>query len=597
MVLSMASPPLDLSHHFSSVTVRREASETKSLYKYFFIPGIANLAGGLPNASFFPYDTLEATVAHPQRFAAPSDHEQKKPTGDAHSTERRMIPKESQTTNLLKKIDLTTALQYGTAEGLPVLADFVRQFTRDHLHPNVPYTGGPNTLLTCGSTDGFNKAIEAFVNPWDPRRDWISQREGILCEEFVYMNAIQTAKPRGLNVVPVAIDSQGMLARGKGGLADVLEHWDFRKGRLPHLMYTITIGQNPTGGTLSVERRKEIYAVCRQYDIIIIEDDPYWNLQFPSAAAMEAQFRGKPAVDVTPQNYNAHGKSSGYQFLDSLVPSYLSVDTDGRVVRLDTFSKTIAPGCRLGWITAQPGIIERLIRITETSTQQPSGFVQAMVAELIVGQQVEDSKNVSSKNNKKSDKAWEMGGWVRWLEGLREGYERRMQTMCTILEEGKYAIETDEDDASSSPAADDESETAWAVLDKTQMYEFSWPTGGMFVWVKLCIETHPLLQKFGKERLIQALWVHLMQKPYLCLLGPGTMFSPTDETMDRARSYYRLCFAAMPAEEVAGISQRLVDGFQAFWKRKDLDGLEDDEEVSLRRLQIEGSGNLLGLGC
>ncbi|CAK40361.1 uncharacterized protein An09g05080 [Aspergillus niger] len=541
MVYSTLSPPLDLSHHFSSVTKRREASETKSLYKYFFIPGIANLAGGLPNASYFPYDTLEATVAHPQQ---------------------------SPTTNLLKKIDLTTALQYGTAEGLPVMADFVRQFTRNHLHPNVPYAGGPGTLLTCGATDGFSKAIETFTNPWDPRRDWISQREGILCEEFVYMNAIQTVKPRGLNIVPVAIDAQGMLAHGKGGLADVLENWDFKKGRLPHLMYTITIGQNPTGGTLSVERRREIYALCRQFDIIIIEDDPYWNLQ-----------------------------SSGYDFLDSLVPSYLSVDTDGRVVRLDTFSKTIAPGCRLGWITAQPAIIERLTRLTETSTQQPSGFVQAMVAELIVGQQSEDGQNATgaSKNkSKKSEQAWQMDGWVRWLEGLRAGYEQRMTTMCTILEEGKYLIDSGSAWDDAQPMAEDE--TAWEVLDKMQMYEFSWPTGGMFVWVKVCIETHPLLEKYGPEKLIQALWLHLMQKPYLCLSGPGTMFAPTTELLDRAQTYYRLCFAAMPAEDVLGITRRLVDGFRAFWQRKNLDGL-DDEEIALSRLQAKGSGNLLGLGC
>ncbi|PWY86481.1 aromatic amino acid aminotransferase [Aspergillus sclerotioniger CBS 115572] len=590
MVHSMLSPPLDLSHHFSSVTKRREASETKSLYKYFFIPGIANLAGGLPNASFFPYDTLEATVVHPERFSTTPDNDQTKNPGYSHSTERRIVPKESPTTNLLKKIDLTTALQYGTAEGLPVMADFIRQFTRDHLHPNVPYAGGPSTLLTCGSTDGFAKAIETFSSPWDPRRDWISQREGILCEEFVYMNAIQTVNPRGLNVVAVAIDAQGMLAYGKGGLADVLENWDFKKGRLPHLMYTITIGQNPTGGTLSVERRKEIYALCRQYDIIIIEDDPYWNLQYPSAAAMQAQYRGSTAVDVTPRNYNAHGRSSGYDFLDSLVPSYLSVDTDGRVVRLDTFSKTIAPGCRLGWITAQPAIIERLTRLTETSTQQPSGFVQAMVAELIVGQQVEDGQK---NKNKKSEQAWQMTGWVRWLEGLRAGYEQRMQAMCSILEEGKYAINTGSAFDDTHSVAD---EGAWEVLDKIQMYEFSWPTGGMFVWVRVCIETHPLLQKYGQNKLIQALWVHLMQKPYLCLLGPGTMFAPTSETLERAQGYYRLCFAAMPAEDVPEISQRLVDGFRAFWQRKDLDGLDDDDEVALKKLRAESSANLLGVG-
>ena len=54
------------------------------------------------------------------------------------------------------------------------------------------------------------------------------------------MNAIQAARPRGLGIVPVAIDDEGMLVSGKGGLEDVLENWDFSKGRRPHLMYTVT---------------------------------------------------------------------------------------------------------------------------------------------------------------------------------------------------------------------------------------------------------------------------------------------------------------------------------------------------------------------
>jgi len=107
------------------------------------------------------------------------------------------------------------------------------------------------------------------------------------------------------------------------------------------------MGQNPTSGVLSVKRRKEIYALCSKYDVIIVEDDPYWYLQFPSATAFNI------ASGRTPRNTEQHvrsGKSSGYDFLDSLVPSFLSVDTDGRVVRLDTFSKTVAPGCRMGWV-------------------------------------------------------------------------------------------------------------------------------------------------------------------------------------------------------------------------------------------------------
>lgn len=119
------------------------------------------------------------------------------------------------------------------------------------------------------------------------------------------------------------------------------------------------MGHNPTGGVLSLQRRKEIYALCCKYDIIIVEDDPYWYLQFPSAAVEEARSRGHAAQAVEPYK---PVKSSGYEFLDSLVPSYLSIDTEGRVIRLDTFSKTVAPGCRLGWITAQPALIERFNR-------------------------------------------------------------------------------------------------------------------------------------------------------------------------------------------------------------------------------------------
>ncbi|KAL2826011.1 pyridoxal phosphate-dependent transferase [Aspergillus cavernicola] len=583
--------PLDISHHFSYTTKQRATSAVKEFYKYFSIPGIANLAGGLPNASYFPYDTLEASVARPQRFpTVPGGKKAKGP----EPADRVTVPKQSPSA-LQNKIDLTTALQYITAEGLPPLATFVNQFAREHLHPNVPYAGGPDTVLTTGATDGFSKAVEAFTNTWNPNRDWVHLRQGVLCEEFVYMNAIQTVQPRGLNVAPVAIDEEGMLPHGSGGLLDVLQNWDFRKGRRPHLMYTITIGQNPTGGTLSVERRKEIYAICQQFDVIIVEDDPYWNLQFPSAQEMQARYRNTQVdTDVSKRNYNAGKKSSGYEFLDSLVPSYLSVDTDGRVVRLDTFSKTIAPGCRLGWITAQPAVIERITRISETSTQAPSGFVQAMVAELILGQQVDDK--VVDSGKKETRQGWQMDGWVRWLEGLRAGYEHRMQQMCSILEEGKYTT-TDTANDSDDPTLNDED--SWEILEKAQMYDFAWPTGGMFVWVKVCYENHPLRRAYEPERLSKALWVHFTHKPYLCLPGPGTMFAPTEEVKSRGYQYLRLCFAAIPEDEVPPVTERLVDGFRAFWQRKDLEGLEDENGLTfaMGNLQIEPSANFLGVGC
>ncbi|KAL4918458.1 pyridoxal phosphate-dependent transferase [Aspergillus aurantiobrunneus] len=585
--MASLAPPLDLSHHFSSTTKQRAPNALKDYYKYFLIPGIANLAGGLPNASYFPFDTLEASTAHPQRFPTVPGGKTKGP----QLSERILVPKESQSA-VQKKIDITTALQYGTAEGLPPLATFVNQFARKHLHPNVPYAGGPDTVLTTGATDGFSKAIEAFTDPWNPDRDWVHLRQGILCEEFVYTNAIQTVQPRGLNIAPVAMDAEGMLPYGPGGLEEVLGNWDYRKGRRPHLMYTITIGQNPTGGTLSVERRKEIYAICQSYDVIIVEDDPYWNLQYPSAMELQAQYRNTPINPaLSKRDYNAGRKSSGYKFLDSLVPSYLSIDTDGRVIRLDTFSKTIAPGCRLGWITAQPVVVERLVRITESTTQAPSGFVQAMVAELILGQQADD-KAVTSQKGHNTRKAWQMDGWVRWLESLRAGYEQRMQQMCSGLEEAKYtAIDTERTDEF---ALGDNAEDTWEVLDKVQMYDFAWPTGGMFVWIKVNFESHPLRRTYTPQRLSKALWAHLVRKPHLCLLGPGTVFSPTEEVKARGYLYFRLCFAAMPADDVVPVTQRLVEGFRTFWQRQDLDAINaiyDPETVTISSTSTSASAS------
>lgn len=104
----------------------------------------------------------------------------------------------------------------------------------------MPYLGGAEINLTNGNTDGLAKTLEALSNVWSEERDWVRERPGILVEEFAYMNAVQAAKPRGIQIVPVTIDSQGMLPDGPGGLEDVLENWDETKGKRPHLMYTVT---------------------------------------------------------------------------------------------------------------------------------------------------------------------------------------------------------------------------------------------------------------------------------------------------------------------------------------------------------------------
>lgn len=240
-------PPKDLWHHFSRTTQARQESSVKKFYRYFQIPGVGQLAGGLPAPEYFPFDDLQASVALPERWSPtpnepigrpPFQPTSKKPAPLPSS--HLVVPKDSKTPQVVRKIDLNTALQYGTAQGYPPLYNFLLDFTRKNLHPNVPYLNGPDICLTVGNTDGFSKALQAFNNEWNAQKNLIEEKEGLLCEKYAYMSAVQAAVPRGMNIVPVAVDAEGMLAEGEGGLKDVLENWDASQGKRPHMMYTVT---------------------------------------------------------------------------------------------------------------------------------------------------------------------------------------------------------------------------------------------------------------------------------------------------------------------------------------------------------------------
>lgn len=373
------------------------------------------------------------------------------------------------------------------------------------------------------------------------------------------------------------------------------------------------MGQNPTSGVLSLQRRRELYALCCKYDVIIVEDDPYWYLQFPTATAVNStttrgpgniSFNQDVPMFANAEPRPADWKSSGYAFLDSLVPSSVNIDTEGRVIRLDTFSKTVAPGCRLGWITAQPELIERILRITETSTQQPSGFVQSMIAELLLGpdQSGLAKKLKDGKGPLPDGEGWKADGWIRWIEGLRGNYERRMNKMSQIIDAGKYQVKAGRRN-SLSGATEPEDADEWSVVEKTQMLSFDWPVGGMFLWLKVLFENHPLYSAYKKadevSKLSSALWVFWTTKPYLVLVSPGTMFSPTDEIKEtEGYKYFRLCFAAINEEDLGSVSHRLVDGVSAFWRIKDkktIDKLlEEEEDDVARKAGLAGLAQMLG---
>lgn len=208
----------------------------------------------------------------------------------------------------------------------------------------------------------------------------------------------------GVRPVPIAIDHEGIIP---SDLDKVLSEWDVqaRGCKKPSLLYTVPVGQNPTGSVITTSRRKAVYGVCVKHDVIIAEDDPYYILQFANhMRSKSSSSRDRTATAITEENRH---------FLQSLSPSYLTFDYQGRVIRLDTFSKTVAPGSRLGWITSNARFSERLLRASEVSTQQPSGFSQVIICKIL--------------------ETWKMDGWVRWLRGLRNQYEERRGVLYFLL--------------------------------------------------------------------------------------------------------------------------------------------------------------------
>ena len=128
--------------------------------------------------------------------------------------------------------------------------------------------------------------------------------------------------------------------------------------------------RSPTGTTQPAQRRRDIYAVAQKHDLYIFEDEPYYFLQ------MNEYHRD--ANRTPPPQPETHD-----EFVASLVPSYLSMDIDGRVMRMDSFSKVLTPGSRCGWITASAQIIDRFVKHANVSTQNPSGISQLVLFKLL----------------------------------------------------------------------------------------------------------------------------------------------------------------------------------------------------------------------
>ncbi|KAI0102949.1 aromatic amino acid aminotransferase-like protein [Nemania sp. FL0031] len=401
-------------HLLSPEALVRQPCALKKAATYLKTPGILSLGGGLPSPDNFPIESISMQVPHPPLFDKAS---MEVPEGDIIIGIHDIRDKDS-------VYDLSVALNYGQAVGSAQMLRWVTEHTELVFHP--PYADW-RCALSIGSTGALESALRVFCDR--------NRRDSVLTEVYSFSTALETITPMGIKVFGVGIDEQGILPQA---LDDILSNWDenARGARKPTVLYTVPSGQNPTGATMGVQRRKDVYDVCSKHDVYIFEDEPYYYLQMlPYDKENSAAKPG--AVDVS-------ASQSTESFLQSLIPTMLSIDVDGRVLRMDSFSKVVVPGSRMGWVTASEQVIQRYIRHNECSSQGPGGFSQALMYKLL-------------------DETWGHEGYFRWLMHVRSEYTRRRDALLDACE---------------------------AHLPKDVV---SWtpPAAGMFLWLHVDHTGHP----------------------------------------------------------------------------------------------------------
>ena len=350
----------------------RKGNRLKGAAKYLKTPGIISLGGGLPSSEYFPFQELSIKAPQAGHFT-----EEETIEGGAVLTAGKHDLAEDKSI-----FDISTAFNYGQGSGSAQLLRFITEHT-EIVH-NPPYRDWYCTM-TIGSTSALDMALRMFAQRGDI----------VLAEEYTFSAAVETAAPMGVRMVGIAMDDQGLLA---DSLDDTLSNWDeaARGGKKPFLLYTVPTGQNPTGATQSEERRRAVYKVAQKHDLIILEDEPYYFLQMEPYAGPDAP--------------EAEAPKTHEEFIKALVPSFLSLDVDGRVLRMDSFSKVIAPGSRIGWLTASQQIVDRYGKHADVSTQGPSGISQLVLFKLL-------------------DEHWGHTGYLDWLIHIRMEYTRRRNVM------------------------------------------------------------------------------------------------------------------------------------------------------------------------
>ena len=220
------------------------------------------------------------------------------------------------------------AMQYGAAKGVTAL----RELILEHVKEKEGVTGQlDNVMVTTGSEQVLDLVGKAIVDPGDT----------VLVEQPTYLCALDVFKSYGAKFVGVDMDEQGMKM---DSLEEALQAHPETK-----LVYTVPNFQNPTGRTMAVERRQKLAELAEKYDVYVLEDNPYGEIRF-----------------------------AGHH-----VPAVKSFDKSGHVFYMSTFSKTLAPGFRLGWVVADQDVVNKLTVLKQSADLHTDNLAQYAVVEFL----------------------------------------------------------------------------------------------------------------------------------------------------------------------------------------------------------------------
>ncbi|MCL2109730.1 MAG: PLP-dependent aminotransferase family protein [Oscillospiraceae bacterium] len=271
--------------------------------------------------------------------------------------------------------DPITALQYSVSEGYPKLRDWLKadMEAKEQFRP-----GDDDLIITAGAQQVMELATKVICN----------EGETIICESPSFIGSLNTFRSYNAKLIGVEMDDDGMRPERLDAALTANPRTAF--------IYTIPNFQNPTGKTMSLQRRKEILSVAYKHNVLILEDNPYGDLRFSG-------------VDL---------------------PSIKSLDKKGKVIYAGSFSKTISPGLRVGYMIAPANIVQRSIAALQCSTVHTNIFAQMLVERFVTSRE-----------------------YSGYLENLRQVYKRKRDLMLGTL---KFAFPTS--------------------------VGFTEPEGGLFIW-------------------------------------------------------------------------------------------------------------------